>query len=84
MTFDRRRFNRHAHQLRDHADGYKTQGMSAEEAAAWANHGFTPKEAVPWIAAGFDPHSAATWADEFVSPADARERVNWANAHPTV
>lgn len=74
MAFNRRRFNRLAHQLRDFADGYANLKMDEYEAATWANRGFTPDEAKPWIAAGFGPDKAARHADAFRSPAAALER----------
>ena len=76
MTFDRRKFNRLAHQLRYHADGYKSLGLDGETAAAWANGGFTPDEAKPWIAEEFPPDEATRWADNFVSPTAARTEIN--------
>ncbi len=75
MTFNRRRFNRLAHQLRHHADGYKTLGLTAETAAAWANQGFTPDEAAPWITAGFGPVDAGVWADQFMAPGEVLARL---------
>lgn len=76
MTFDRRKFNRLAYQLRYHADGYKALGLDGETAAAWANGGFTPDEAKPWIAEGFTAAEATRWADNFVSAADARAETD--------
>ena len=76
MTFDRRKFTRHAHQLAHLADGYKALGVDTDTAVAFANRGFTPTGAAPWIDADVDADTASRYADQFKSPAEAVADLN--------
>lgn len=73
--FDVAEFDRLATQLRLFAGGYRSLGLTAVDAAGWANRGFMPNEAAPWLAEGHTSERASFWANKYtVSPADARER----------